>query len=151
MLTNTIQFDDGDVRASIVVRKAGIIEQVVHEQLEVQAREASIGEPGLAVDEAELEAGPESELRRLRANAEMIAHAVATLLWWPAAMAATVSAEIQADGIIINWPISLEAFLDLPPDLLDQWVRACWKLNPGWEPRPTGAAEEKKAAAPPAS
>lgn len=50
-----------------------------------------------------------------------------------------VAATVEAEGI--PWPLTFEAFCELPERLVNEWSDAVYRLNPHW--RPTTEADEK--------
>ena len=58
---------------------------------------------------------------------------------WPDLMAVTVDAE----GIA--WPLTFEAFMELPDTLGAAWETAVYELNPGWLPSNNAETVEKEA------
>lgn len=55
-----------------------------------------------------------------------------------------ITATVEADGI--EWPLSFEAFCELPERLVDVWEHAVYRLNPHWRPSLAMPEEVKKKA-----
>lgn len=53
-----------------------------------------------------------------------------------------IAATVAVQGL--DWPLSFEAFIALPGDLVNQWEKAVYDCNPDWRPGQTAESEEKK-------
>ena len=140
MKTKTVEYQDDEFKATIVVRRASLLENLVHEQLVQEA--LGPPKPAKVKDDPEPEKipviDPFAQARR-----------TVSIAVWPTIYSATVAATIEAvdstDRAV--WPFGVETFLglELPQELIDAWIQAAWELNPSWQSKPPASAEERKA------
>lgn len=55
-----------------------------------------------------------------------------------------ISCTVAAEGL--EWPITFEAFLQLPDELVGKWETVVYEVNPHWNPAGTAVEEQEKKA-----
>jgi hypothetical protein len=132
MAARTIRFDDGEVRATLTIRKASYQDDI--------DRQALIDE---ALDAARRDTAPDRLGALYRRNAQVFVY--------PSLLCATHAEQFEVlDGSqwkALPWPLPFDGVLRLPAELLDAWTGAVYDLNPRWDParRDEQDAVEKKA------
>ena len=122
MRTKTIEdFHSGDLSAAITVREARLVDGMERGRLIGQAFE-------------------QPRPNDLQQTVQVVI--------WPNLVAGTLSAEIAQNGQALKWP-DFETLLELPEQLVQQWLEAVYELNPHWSPAETAdsndaASAEKK-------
>ena len=107
MRKKTMDFDNGELRATIIVREARLVDGMERGKLIGQAFE-----------------------NRRQNEMEQTVQVVI----WPNLVAGTHQANIELDGQTQEWP-KFETLLELPETLVQQWLEAVFELNPHWQPQ----------------
>lgn len=107
MRKKTMDFDNGELRATIIVREARLVDGMERGKLIGQAFE-----------------------NRRQNEMEQTVQVVI----WPNLVAGTHQANIELDGQTQEWP-KFETLLELPETLVQQWLEAVFELNPRWQPQ----------------
>lgn len=117
-----INYHDDDLSVRLVVRSATVQIGMKRTLIAEQARKEEN-------ERGELPEGDIDELSR------RILHTII----YPSLIAATV----EHEGL--DWPLSFEAFRELPEKLESQWELAVYELNEHWRPGGVEVDQEKKA------
>jgi hypothetical protein len=120
--SEVIEYDDGEVKARIVVQRASFLGELARTDL------LNAGLAESAVNEQ-----PESSnavgllMRDVTRSARIVV--------WPALAGATAEAWFVTADDTQAWPLTFDQTMSLPGDLVNQWIEAIWKLNPQWSPK----------------
>jgi hypothetical protein len=140
--TKTVEYQDDEFKAHIVVRRGSILENLVREQLKQNSLRPKSDQPKEDGTSEATAVSPVDLFEEARRTVEIVV--------WPTIFAGTIEGVIyNPDGSILAiWPFSFDMFLSLSlsQELVDAWVGAIWELNPSWEPKELPKSDEERKA-----